>query len=354
MKVFKNECFLELNIMNISFVLKASTDIGYGHLIRSRALANSIQGLCHKEDKVHYYVIGDKTLDNLLTNSPFEYSIFESEDEIILAKDNLKLNDIVIFDLLTVSDELFDIVHKKAWVVSISPLFSHMSKVDAVFHRTEYHDFAFSEKTEVFKGLDYTLIQHGCKGIDAASYKKHLNEEKMSIAISMGGGDAANKSLKIIRELNKLKDDYTIWLMLGQGYKYSYDDLIEESKKSHHEIILAKTNTSMWKVLGLSSLLILPGGITTYEAAYAGLPTINIVENTKQRYLIQELIEKGVSDEVTCIDDGELVGKIEYYNSNRSERFTKHLNTKGLIHGCAADRIYEIIIKKRKQNDWHN
>lgn len=334
--------------MNISFVLKASTNIGYGHLIRSRALANSIHSLCRKDDKVFYYVIGDKTLDNLLTNSCFEYSIFQSEDEIILSKDNLKLNDIVIFDLLSVSDMLFDIVSRKAWVVSISPIFSHMSKVDAVFHRTEYHDFSFNETTEVFKGLDYTLIQHGCKYIDTATYKKYLNEEKMSISVSMGGGDAANKSLKVIQELNKLKDNYIIWLMLGQGYKYSYDDLIEESKKSHHEIILAKTNTSMWKVLGLSSLLLLPGGITSYEAAYAGLPTINIVENTNQIYLIQELIEKGVSDLVTCIDDGELVAKIEYYNLNRSELFAKHLNTKGLIDGCAADRIYEIIIKNRK------
>ena len=36
--------------------------------------------------------------------------------------------------------------------------------------------------------------------------------------------------------------------------------------------ILAKTNRSMWRVLGNCSLAILAGGVTSYEAAFAGCP----------------------------------------------------------------------------------
>lgn len=335
--------------MNISFIIKASTKIGYGHLIRSRTLANRIQNLKHRDDHISYYIIGNSKLDILLSKVTFDYIIFESEEELIKDFDNLKLNEVVIFDLLTVEEELFKLARRAPTVISLSPIFNWMDSVDVLFHRTKYHNYQFNEKTQVHKGLEYTLIQETCKPIETSSFKKHLSEEKLSIAVSMGGGDAANKSLAVIKELNKLKKDYIVWLMLGQGYKYSYDELIEESKKSHHEIILAKTNTSMWKVLSLCSLLILPGGVTSYEAAFVGLPTINVIRNKEERYLIQELLELGIADEVEAIDTGALIEKVDFYNENRSELFTCHTNSKGVIGGFAANLIYEEIIKRRSR-----
>jgi|10_taG_2_1085330.scaffolds.fasta_scaffold00201_5 spore coat polysaccharide biosynthesis predicted glycosyltransferase SpsG len=333
--------------MNFSFIIKASTEIGYGHLIRSKTLASSIQELKHESDRVFYYVIGNKTLDGLLFNVCFNYKIFKSEEELFSQREKLFLDGIVIFDLLSVGDKLFNLANSSSCIVSLSPFFNHMDKVETIFHRTKYHNYLFNKKTTVHKGLEYALIQEGCEQIDTASYKKYLNEDRMSIAVSMGGGDAANKTLKVIKQLNKLKNKYVVWIMLGHGYKHSYDELIEETKKSYHEIILAKTNSSMWKILSLNSLLILPGGITTYESVYAGLPTINFVENPSQRFLIQELVENNLCDKVNNIDSEELTEKIEYYNKNRRELFIMHLNSKGVIDGLASNRIYEIMIKGR-------
>jgi spore coat polysaccharide biosynthesis predicted glycosyltransferase SpsG len=256
---------------------------------------------------------------------------------------------VVIFDLLEVTDGLMDALRNTTSLVSLSPIFSHMDKVDFLFHRTKYHNHPFTPKTRLYKGLSYALIQEGCRRIPADLFKIQLCEDKMSIAISMGGADAANQTLKVIRKINQLKEDYVVWVMIGEGYKHSYDELIEESKKSHHEIILAKTNSSMWKVLSLTSLLILPGGITTYEAAYAGLPTINIVKNRKQRFLIQELLENNLCDEVSDISSADLVKKIDYYYNNREDLVKMHSNSKGSIDGLGAHRICKILKKEALQ-----
>jgi len=334
--------------MHITFIVKASTDIGYGHLIRSRSLANDINGLLHKEDQIHFYVIGDEQLNNLLTKESYPYSIFSSEKCFLSEISVTDIGNVVIFDLLSVSDELFERTLAAKWHISISPIFSHLNHVDTLFHRSRYYDSDL-DNVEIIKGLDYAIIQKGCRQIDAASYKRHLNEKRMSLAVSMGGGDAANKSLMVIEELNNLSQDFTVWVMLGEGYKHSYDALIGASKKSHHEIILAKTNESMWHVLGLSSLLILPGGLTTYEAAYVGLPTLNIVEGRKQHTLVKELLEAGVGAEVDGLIDGSLVEKVSAFNQQRDALFDMHMQSKGLIDGLAGERIYEIILNRRKK-----
>jgi spore coat polysaccharide biosynthesis predicted glycosyltransferase SpsG len=336
--------------MHITFILKASTKIGFGHLVRSRSLANAMFELLHPDDSLNFYLIGDKNLDSLLPDDKYNIKIFESEEEFRSDVDTKTLDGVVLFDLLSVQDELFDVTKLAKWRISISPIFSHLGKVDTFIHRTQYLPIQDSiEDVEIIKGLEYSIIQQGCRQIDAANFKRHLDEPRLSIAISMGGGDAANKTLKLIKKLNELKDDYTIWVMLGEGYRHSYDALIDESKNSHHEIILAKTNESMWRVLGLVSILIAPGGVTSYEAAYAGLPSLNIVENERQYALVRELFEEGVSLQLDGLEDARLITHIADLNGNRKKLFNMHIQSKGLIDGRAAERIYELIVNRRRK-----
>ncbi len=336
--------------MKILFVAKASTKIGYGHLIRSRTLANSLAGLISASDSIHFIVIGDSNVKKLMSGPDYERTILDSESDV---EDALKevTFDVTFFDMLEMSSELFNRLKQSSKITSsISPVFNQLANVDLLFHRTTYHTFDFPETCEVFASMDYALIQQNCVQIHAASYKKHLSEENMSIAISMGGGDAANKSLKVIKALNGLQQNCTIWCMLGEGYKHSYDLLIEETKGSQHEVILAKTNRSMWKMLNLASLIILPGGITSFEAAYAGLPSIILNENKSQKFLVQELVDKDVAITVGSLEQednvDEMLHIINKLELDRDKLYEMHLNSKGLIDGLASDRIYEILIKK--------
>ena len=143
--------------------------------------------------------------------------------------------------------------------------------------------------------------------------------------------------------------------MLGEGYKHSYDQLISEIKKdSDHEIILAKANKSMWQILKNCILAILPGGITTYEAAYAGLPTLNLLENEKSYFLIKELEEKKV-----CLYNGKINPEniekvndtIEHLYHNRKELLMMHINSKQLIPNMSASNIYNKCVEILKEKN---
>ena len=141
--------------------------------------------------------------------------------------------------------------------------------------------------------------------------------------------------------------------MLGEGYRHSYDDLINEIKRdSSHEIILAKTNKSMWQILHNCVLSIVPGGITSYEAAYAGLPTITMLENEEQLYLIQELLERNTSIYIGKMSHDNMIklnDVITELHNNRYQLLQMHLNTKKIIDGKGAGRIYKVCVDYIKQ-----
>src|SRR5690606_13803362 len=101
-----------------------------------------------------------------------------------------------------------------------------------------------------FASLDYAIIQENCKNIRTSAYEDNLELQHFPIAISMGGGDAANKTLSVLRSLKKCPVPATFWVMLGEGYKHSFDKLVNEIiSDSKHEIILARANKSMWQIL---------------------------------------------------------------------------------------------------------
>lgn len=333
--------------MRVFFIVKASTEIGFGHLIRSRTLADSFESLKHPDDHIAFYIIGDTDTLKLMHNKSYEIQVYSSESELF---ENISKGkyDVAIFDTLEVGHLLFVSVKSAVTkVVSLSPIFNQNENVDIIFHRSKYFEKTMPSGVKMHKGLQYSLIQKHCVPIAAGDYKRNVESPDLSIAISMGGGDAANKTLKILKILNNIDSKLVIWCMLGQGYKHSYDELIQVSDNSRHEIILAKTNQSMWRILGMASLIILPGGITSYEAAFVGLPSVNIQDSDKNNYLVQELLDKGVAIAINNAFSKKF--EIDFLNvlkkmkNNRNELYLMHLNAKGLIDNRGGERIFEIL-----------
>lgn len=137
--------------------------------------------------------------------------------------------------------------------------------------------------------------------------------------------------------------------MLGEGYQHSYDDLIKVLKKT------ATTRSSWRRPTGACGRFYeiaswpFCRGITTYEAAYAGLPTINLLQDPSKQYLIQELIDHKVCVYKGDINEEEslaLVNKsIENVYYERRELMEMHLNTKNLVGRNSAKLIWDLCRK---------
>jgi spore coat polysaccharide biosynthesis predicted glycosyltransferase SpsG len=225
-----------------------------------------------------------------------------------------------------------------------------MDHMDIMFNRTRYiHDRYKDLTCKKYLGIDYTIIQSSCRRIETRVYRENLQRPVPAIAISMGGGDAANKTLRFLNALRNCEIKATFWVLLGEGYNHSYDSLMQALDNDRkHEIILAKTNRSMWQILSNCLLAILPGGITTYEAAFAGLPTINFFDKEDQYFLVRELVESSF-----CINAGlmtesnlqSLNGIIENLLHQRELLLKMHEISKGTIDGKGCERIIDSLEK---------
>lgn len=323
--------------MKLIFICKASTEIGFGHLIRSRSLANSLS--LHKPDvSITFFAIGDISLKQLLNNTSYPVHIIKSEQDLVFTGNC----DVAVLDMLTIGDKaLNEIRSGSKLLVSLSPVFNHFTAIDILFHRTKYfHSQQECHPKNIYSGLEYTIIQEHCQKISTAQYERKLQHEYFPVAISMGGGDAANLTLDCLKELKKCNVPATFWVLLGEGYKFSYDELVKEIRKdSNHEILLIKTNQSMWHILENCILMIIPGGVTAYEAAFAGMPTIIYNKNASSSFLMKELHEEKVAMNYRTWPA--IRKKIESLYSKKKDLLLMHIRSKNLIEGKAYEKIYD-------------
>jgi spore coat polysaccharide biosynthesis predicted glycosyltransferase SpsG len=332
--------------LKVLFISRGSARDGLGHVIRSRTLAKAMSQVA----SVRMVVIGDRYVENLLTGRNLDYEIVADSAE-ALERFRAFPPHVVIFDLMQFDENHFAVISDVARTASLSPIFNCLAQVDLIFHRTAIEGAAWSfngSKSTVRAGLDYAIISEACQPIPTEGYARNIAHETLSVAISMGGTDAANKTLQVVNTLKQLPDHLLLWVFLGEGYSHSYEDLVSTIRGSNHEIILAKTNDSMWRILDTCVLAILAGGTTTYEACYARLPSINTLETRDHFFLIQELVERG-----TCLCAGStfkesldsLCSIVQRVNWNRDELMTMHQSSASLIDGLAVKRIIEEVYR---------
>jgi spore coat polysaccharide biosynthesis predicted glycosyltransferase SpsG len=254
--------------------------------------------------------------------------------------------DVVVFDTTAFPDEPFAEMRRDAMVVSLSPAFNLQGHVDLVFHRTRCltRDLTgLGPGVAVRRGLDYVVLRETCHPIPEEAYARNLDRNPLAVAISMGGVDAGNNTLQLLSSVVQIPTPMLLWVLLGEGYAHSYQALADcASRNIRHEVILAKTTDSLWRVLETCSVALLAGGITSYEAAYAGLPTINLLQNDLGPPLVEELAERGVGLAVGPPFASALLrvnAELSRLEKARGELLAMHRRSHGLIDGRGAERI---------------
>ena len=330
--------------MRVFIITEGSLKNGLGHLNRVKTFVSELKR--EKEIIIRVAAFISDDLKNIFEDIK-EYVDYPQSSSTLQEEIRKFHPDFVIFDLLKIDDKFFkNIKRLKAQTVSLSPIFSNISEVDIVFTRGSLN---IPNGPKIFSGLDYVIFGKHVTPIPEDKYKLNLSESQLPIAICMGGTDAPNKVFKILECLVQFDKSLLIWVMLGEGYVHSYTKLVNVIKeKPLHEIILARTNKSMWSILGNTTLSIVSGGLTAYEAAYAGLPTINVLEKEDHIALLSELsdckatINLGTINELSC---NSLLEQIE-------NLFTDRNQLKIIRNNCSKIRIGNgslNILKKLKE-----
>jgi len=337
--------------LRVMFLCRASTKDGFGHLFRCHSLIEAAP----EATDLYLVILGDPNqfFTSRKLSSP-EQIIIRDEDSIALA-DEIR-PDVLIFDLNNLDAGVFSTLTKGRFTVCLSPLFEHISKVSQVFNRTTYL-LKEIQGPQVYSGLDYTITSYNCQPIPDNVYQEHLYEPQLSVGISMGGGDAPNNTLEVLRALLKFPDEAIFWVFLGVGYSHSYDLLVEESHgNQRHEVVLVKTNKTMWRVLRNCHLVILSGGVNSYDAVYAGMPAVNLLLSSDRFFLFKELVEQGV-----CFCPGVFGSKtlkmlpelLVDINKNRDRLWKMHMDSQTLIDGRGSHRVWQRILEGLREYHPH-
>lgn len=328
--------------MNIKLAIfcTGGTHLGYGHFFRSiEFFKSSPTGFDTK-----LFPIAEKKDVHIFDEIKEKTFISENEKDTFNKIEKFAPN-ILVFDTVSCSDYFWNKIEKMvSWRVSISPVFDHMEKMDFLFTRNG--NTAQIGDVKIYSGFQYAIFNENCMEIPDNTYKNNLSKTHLTIGVAMGGGDAANKTLSIVQALSKLDIPCTFWVLLGEGYKHSYQQLVDcISIDRKHEIILAKTNRSMWSIFSNCSVAILAGGLTTVEALYAGLPSINIFEKQKHLQATSSTIFKNKM----AINLGlfqnfsaeKLLSVLSEMNNNRNILLAMRNRSKGVLDKLGSVRIYE-------------
>jgi spore coat polysaccharide biosynthesis predicted glycosyltransferase SpsG len=312
---------------------------GLGHLVRSLCVLRELA----KQMPVHLLLLGDSSGSHLVHESGIPWAHCTS-DEDAASRALEKEPKVVVFDMLAFDAKAFDRIAAASITVSLSPTFSQMTKVHHLFHRTVNEHPSWAAEAmfpKVHKGFQYAVLPSWLRRITTAHYREHLEEHRLGVAISMGGTDAPNVTLSLLQRFGRVSPKLVIWVALGDAYTHSYAELLECAARNRQEIILLKSNDSMWRVLRNASLLVCSGGLTTYEAAFIGLPTINLIRRRDWGYLFDELAAHGacytIPPHESSLDDA--VRMVTDLERDREHLLRIHLATRDLIPDGGALRI---------------
>ncbi len=316
--------------------------MGLGHLIRARAFARAAVAGGHD---VELAAIVAPELEPLLSDAPCLTRFLRSDDGLRESPAD-DCWDAVLYDLTTLERRAFEATARRALLTaSLSPVFEHMPRVDACFTRSREYDALPGVRFHA--GLEYAIFSERCTPIPDSVFEAALALPELSVALCMGGADAANKTLCVLGALGGLEPACTIWVLLGEGYAHCYNALVSATRgRMRHEVILARTNRSMWRVMSNCAVAVLAGGLTTVEAVYAGLPSVNLFERAEHRNMTRELVARGVCLDGGLISDESLGRTLEVLAALAADRAALRAMReagRGLVDARGAERVVRAL-----------
>lgn len=260
----------------IVFRADAGPEIGYGHYIRSLALADML-----KQDF-------DCTM---YTQSPTDYQLREAEGictVVALPNDDSKFDAFLKYlhgDEIVVLDNYFfttdyqrAIKFKGCKLVCIDDTHEIHYIADAIICQspgvvaTQYDVEAY---TKMYGGLEYSLLRK-----PFLMQQTHIERDYSTAVVAMGGADANNLTQKYVEALLQNQHIDHIQVIIGDAYQWP---LVEDKQVEYHRNVSANQLSELFASAGV---VILPASTMTREALACGANILSgyYVDNQKEDY----------------------------------------------------------------------
>jgi len=205
--------------------------------------------------------------------------------------------------------------------------------------------------TKLLLGTKYVILRQ--EFLKWKGWKRKIPESAKKILVTLGGSDPRNITLKIIHALQQVNiPDLEVTVIIGACNPHA-DTLKEAIRQSRFFIRLLRNVKNMPELMAWADLAVSSAGITVWELAFMGVPTIVGVTAPIEEFLVDGLEKYGLFINVGWFDrlDVEQLAKIlRELIQNEAARRNMTMLSQHLIDGAGRSRVLEhLSIKKDKK-----
>lgn len=324
-------------------------EIGTGHIARSKTLANTIvqKSLAQHKDIFFYtrdddgFNLGKKYLASSgiqfkeLSNNQLKANS-QSEEDILINTDA----EIIFFDRLETS---------KALITNIQRAGIKVLTFDDYGSGRNFADLAISaifddvsDSSNLVTGYKYLVLSKD-------SYiRPPIKENVQNIVATFGGNDARDLCAHFLNHIHDIHHNIKVDIILGKvnaSTLVNYENIIS-SKGLTGNIKLHIFPENYHEIISNADIAISSGGLSIFEFAAYGVPSIGLPQYPHQLRTIKNLQKAGISIIGTNgmeLSDETLSSSLEYLINNHFVRKEMAEKSRKCIDGNGIERIIELL-----------
>lgn len=174
--------------------------------------------------------------------------------------------------------------------------------------------------------------------------EKQINDNIKNVLLTFGGSDPKNITKHTINELKRLRD-IDITIVLGPAYR-KLDELTKIINNMPNYTIIRNAK-NMPELIYNSDLCFVSGGITLYEVAAIGTPSIVVCQVEHQVKTAERFEKDGVVINLGLIDElkeGQIISAFNELNNDIKKRQALSTTGKKYVDGKGLYRVKKIIL----------
>ena len=259
--------------------------IGLGHVYRMKALALALE---EAEAHVAFLTHSDKEANHILLAVGLPCHAFQPSSYDATLKQTLEAQqpDLILQDILETSDESMTALRElsRTKIINFDDVGAGLTMAEAVINGLVFHwgRYKSDECTaRLFEGPKYMILQKEI-GPYVQLHKETAGSVK-NVLLSFGGTDTHHLSEKVLEAMNCVKSPLGLKVHLGPGTR-STPSLEELVKASPHRVEIIRSPDNLFEEFYNADLVICGGGITLYELAALGVPSLSIATEDHEVY----------------------------------------------------------------------
>ena len=346
--------------LSVLFRCDGSPEIGLGHIVRCLALADELRDLhnCRITFAMRKGLLGIQMVEEKGyqvitprdTDQTFNYGKWLNE---CVRKVDARA---IVFDVrdgLTraVVKELRD---KGIMIVTIDDPEDKRLEADLAFYppvpQVKQIDWTgFTGK--LYVGWEWVILRKEFSSTATKSQKPKTQNPKPKILVTMGGSDPQGITLKAVKALEMLDEDFEAVVILGAGFQHKkqLNNLLFGCK---HHFDMQEDVKDMAEIMSQSDLAVASFGVTAYELAAMGVPAIYLCLTEDHAKSASAFVEEGMAISlgvVTQMTDSMLAKAVNYQLNDMPERLRMSERAEQQVDGQGAIRV-AIMVAKRDKN----